>query len=116
MNMAEVVELLRLDAQRAILAHPEQWQKAQARVLLEFMADNGGDCLEHTEKGLATVEERVQLLRSLGYRVVERYEIDSCNPKDPDETEQCCYISHGMWVNLSSPYVGSRCKSKKGRR
>lgn len=71
------------------------WQRAVAKLSVEFEAAQGGGYPEEL-KGLLP-DERLKLLKALGFRVVRRFTI---------EDEEWADISGKICVNLTDGWVG----------
>lgn len=72
----------------------EQWAKTQAKAEVLFLADHGGgypDCLAGTH---LTPDDRLVILRGLGFRVADQY--DMPNPQDWDDPVRW------PWVRLTN--------------
>lgn len=81
----------------------EQWELAQARAEVLFLADHGGglpDCL--AGDGFTSAARRV-ILRRLGFRVAEAYDIPSI--LDLDIREPWMRLTNKVAVNLVDGFV-----------
>ena len=81
----------------------EDWHKAVARLSITFEAEHGGgypDCLKDM-----TPKQRMNTLRGLGYRLMERYEIDVSAPGQPPDYQPWARITGRITVNLADGWV-----------
>lgn len=91
----------------------EQWEVVQARAEVLFLADHGGghpDCL--AGDGLTPADRRV-ILRRLGFRVAEEY--DMSDTLDWDIRELWVRLTNNVAVSLAHGFV-SRTGEKRRRR
>lgn len=75
------------------------WQRAVAKLSVEFEAAQGGGCPEALRDLLPN--ERLAFLKGLGFRVVRRFTI---------EDEEWADISGKICVNLTDGWVGRRAE------
>lgn len=92
----------------------EQWEQVQARAEVLFLADNGGgfpDCL--AGDGLTPAARRA-LLRRLGFRVADEYDMPS--PKDWNDPVRWPWVrlTNDVAVCLVDGFV-NRARSGGGR-
>lgn len=87
------------------------WQKAVAKLEVQFEADHGGgtpDCLA----GL-TPDQRLATLRDLGFRVKEHFHVNTALLGEPPHYEAWVRLFGGIAVSLEDGWVSSR---ERGRR
>ena len=83
----------------------KDWTIAYNRLLVEFEADQGGGwptCLN--VKGMSP-DERLQLLRSLGYRVLRKWWVNVAGPDEPERREDWVALPGKLCVNLDDGFV-----------
>ena len=84
----------------------QDWQQAVDKLSIMFWAGHGGgypDCLKDR-----TPQERLRILRGMGFKVKERFEVDISAPGGPPDYEQWVRITKYISVSLSAGFV---CKS-----
>lgn len=95
------------------------WEERQEREELLFLADHGGgwpDCLVKPV-GLSP-NDRLRLLRQMGFRVVEQYDMPG---KDEGGLEPWARLTNGVAVNLADGFAIRRSvehnagKRRRGR-
>ncbi len=87
----------------------DKWELVQARAELLFLADNGGgwpDCLAGPD---LTPDARRVILRRMGSRVREEYDMPST--LDQDIREPWIRLTNDVAVNLTDGFV-SRCRER----
>lgn len=87
----------------------EKWETALARAELLFLADNGGgfpDCLSGSH---LTPAARLVLLRRMGFRVAEEYDMPSPESLDWSERWSWARLTNDVAVSLMDGFV-SRCR------
>lgn len=90
----------------------EQWELVRARTEVLFLADNGGgwpDCLAGSD---LTPDDRRNILRQMGFRVREEYDMPSI--LDWDIREPWLRLTNDVAVCLADGHV-SRTRSDRRR-
>lgn len=80
------------------------WERAVGKLAITFEADRGGGWPDQLVQCGTTPEHRLKYLRSLGFRVRERYEVDSGFP-GVTEIHQYCTLYNGVNVDLTDGWV-----------
>lgn len=88
-------------AQRAL-----DWQRALDKLSVTFEADHEGGFPQCLKDKAPT--ERLDTLRSLGFRVKEQFESDNALPGDPPDMHLCGYLMGGIYVDLTEGWVHRR--------
>lgn len=86
----------------------QAWTMAVMRLEVEFEAAQGGGCPQCLKN--MSPEERLGLLKALGFKVLKRFTIDGALCGQKPQWELCAFISGGLFVNLADGWVNRRVK------
>lgn len=96
-----------------------EWDKELARCEIIFLADHGGGYPDALAGDHFTPDDRLDILRGLGYRVSERYEMPAPG-RDADKLWPWVRLTNGVAVCLQDGIVsraaGRRTKRRGGRK
>lgn len=81
------------------------WERAVGKLDITFTAAHGGGWPDRLIQVGITPELRLHYLRSLSFRVRERYELDVGTTATP-EVHQYCRLCGGLVVDLTDGWVG----------
>lgn len=89
-----------------------QWARELDRLEVLFLADHGGGYPDSLAVAGLTPEERLDILRGLGFRVADRYEMEGTVPHQ-DELWPWARFTNDMAVCLRDGFVVRRSKARK---
>lgn len=87
----------------------EKWEERMEREELLFLADHGGgwpDCMVRPSG--SSPDDRLRILRQMGFRVADQYDMPSSggeNNLEQDEMEPWCRLTNGVAVNLADGFT-----------
>lgn len=95
-----------------------KWDRDCDRREIIFLADHGGGWPDVLQPPELSPEERLDILRGLGFRVAEHYEMEASDP-DKDEMWPWVHLTNSVAVCLQDGFVsraGGRLPKRKGGR
>lgn len=91
----------------------ESWEERLELEELMFLADHGGGFPDCLVKHVDTPEDRLRVLRQMGFRVAERYDMPSV--KGWGDLEPWVRLTNDIAVNLADGFVVRSAAAERGR-